>query len=49
MQERISGEGAERGERESQAGSISPEPDAVLDLKNREIMTRAETKSWMLN
>ena len=39
------------GERESKAGceTISVEPDAGLELTNREIMTWAEIKSWTLN
>ena len=45
--ERMSGEGAEgEGDTESEAGSrlqaVSTEPDAGLELTNREIMTWAE-------
>ena len=42
------GVGAEReGEREYHA--VGTEPDAGLDLTNREIVTRAEIKSGTLN
>ena len=42
--------GAEREEREFQAVSVlSAEPDVGLEPTNHEIMTWAETKSWMLN
>ena len=43
--------GAERrGERiSSRLCAKSTEPDAGLNLMNREIMTRAEIKSWRLN
>ena len=49
--ERVSGGGAERGGRESQAGSvlISAEPHAGLKLPNREIMTWIKIQSRMLN
>ena len=33
----------------SRLPTISMEPDAGLNLTNHEIMTRAETKSWMVN
>ena len=50
----MSEEGVEReGDTEHEAGSrlwaVSTEPDAGLELKNREIMIWAETKSQMLN
>ena len=52
--ERERGEGTSRGgaEREripSRFSIVSTEPDAGLDLTNREIMTRTETKGPMLN
>ena len=37
------------GEKKSQAGADSAQPNTGLDLMNREIMTRAEIKSRMLN
>ena len=41
-----------KGGREKILGRLhtdSAQPDAGLELTNREIMTRAEIKSWMLN
>ena len=44
------GRSRERGERESQAGSmLSPEPDTGLNLMNHEIMAWADIRSQMLN
>ena len=46
QREHEQGRGRERGRQESEAGSrlwvVSTEPDAGLELTNREIMTRAE-------
>ena len=46
----MNGEGSEReGDTESEAGSrfraISPEPDAGLELADREIVTRADSRT----
>ena len=40
----------ERGDRiPSRLLTVSTEPDARLELTNREIVTSAEIESWMLN
>ena len=48
--ERKQGRGRERGRQRisSMLCNVSTEPDAGLKLRNREVMTRAETKSQTL-
>ena len=48
----MSGDGCRDRDRErkripSRLRTVSTEPDAGLELTNREIMTRAEIKSWL--